>query len=122
MGDGLQAIWGDQFQLHELVPLREEDVALAATEGGIDAEPFVEEIKAKGVGALASKLVTLNFSRSMNRLEVFQTRRTHYTRLAARFCVKSRAAAGTKLTARRSVPRAKACSSSTSRRTDGLWR
>lgn len=59
---GLVEHWGIQnFRAYELLPLREKDIAEAASSEGIDALRFLEEVKRKGVGPLAAKPVTLKF-------------------------------------------------------------
>ncbi|MEC0239751.1 hypothetical protein P4H66_07755 [Paenibacillus dokdonensis] len=58
----LTDLWGkDNIQIMELVPLRRVDVYYAATELGIDADKFMNEIWEKEVIPLAIKPITLKF-------------------------------------------------------------
>ena len=59
---GLREHWGDdQFNVCELLPLREKDIREAARSEEIDAQRFFEELIRLQVGPLAIKPVTLKF-------------------------------------------------------------
>lgn len=51
----------DACRVYELAPLREVDVAVAASDGGLDASEFLREIGLREVEALASRPITLRF-------------------------------------------------------------
>ncbi|KIL40266.1 hypothetical protein SD70_14885 [Gordoniibacillus kamchatkensis] len=58
----LMEIWGNNnILIMELAPLRRMDVYSAAVELGIDADRFIDEIRAKEVTPLAIKPITLKF-------------------------------------------------------------
>jgi hypothetical protein len=58
----LRQSWGEEgVGVYELVPLRQRDVAEAATACGVDPQGFLEEVDRREAAALASKPVTLRF-------------------------------------------------------------
>jgi hypothetical protein len=60
--DRLRELWGQDFvRTYELAPLRERDVAEAASAKGLDGETFLEQVAGREAGPLAAKPVTLEF-------------------------------------------------------------
>lgn len=58
--DGLKELWGEEsVNVYELAHLTREDARAAASAEGIDADHFMSEVAARGVGPLAAKPVTL---------------------------------------------------------------
>ena len=58
----LRALWGDQaLGVYELAPLRETDVAEAASARGLDSAAFLSEVSRREAQSLASTPVTLRF-------------------------------------------------------------
>ncbi len=59
---GLKELWDErEVAAYELAPLRKKDVEEAASENGVDATTFLEQIETSGVVPFAIKPVTLEF-------------------------------------------------------------
>jgi predicted NACHT family NTPase len=60
--EGLREIWGDDnTNFHELAPLRQADVEVAASKHGIEAQTFLAEIDRRKIASFAIKPITLTF-------------------------------------------------------------
>ncbi len=60
ISEQLQRLWGSDAAVYELLPLRREDIALAARQGGVaDADAFLDEVARRGLGPLAARPLTL---------------------------------------------------------------
>lgn len=54
-------LWGDEWRALELAPLTSDDIAVAASTHGLNAEKVLEHIRSSGVEALAGRPITLRF-------------------------------------------------------------
>ena len=59
--EALKGLWGEDIGVYELAPLRRRDVALAASQEGLDPDAFLSAIEDRNVAPLAAKPITLLF-------------------------------------------------------------
>jgi hypothetical protein len=57
----LMELWGaDNFEVFELAPLTRDDIAVAAVNRGLDSDQFLKAVRARAIGPLAARPLTLN--------------------------------------------------------------
>ena len=60
--EAIQALWGsDNVGIYEMAPLRRGDIALAASQEGLDSSKFLSAVDDRNAGSLAAKPITLSF-------------------------------------------------------------